>query len=179
MWNYALQPWLLIWITWEDLKILIMPETHPQKFCIYWPGMESGQCDLGNRWGQTDGDSDTLFIGHVIWAIHASSHSLSFLTCKMGRHLNGWHHSPTDQAIQWSVAEPQCLLSHSTPAQVMSLRHFRLHFARGIVNFQELSLQTGYRTPLLWPTRACLGHLWATSGAQRTSRASNPSCGEE
>lgn len=33
-------------------------------------------------------------------------------------------------------------------AQVMALRHFKLHFAHGIINFQELSLQTGYIT--LW-----------------------------
>lgn len=33
-------------------------------------------------------------------------------------------------------------------AQGIALRHFKLHFAHGIINFQELSPQTGYIT--LW-----------------------------
>ena len=52
--------------------------------------------------------------------------------------------------LTWVKVESKALSGQAMmpSAQVTALRHFKLHFAHGIINFQELLLQTGYIT--LW-----------------------------
>lgn len=86
MWNHVVQPWQLMWTTWKILKTFLMPENHLQKFWIYWPGLEIGAWNPGNRWGYTS-DKWHYLLGMTM-DNYANTHSLSVLTCKMGRHLS-------------------------------------------------------------------------------------------